>query len=362
MIKLIFLTASLYFHSPGSDSLRTETINGQMFVIHQVGEKETLYALSRRYSVTVTRILEFNPTADGGLEVGQLIKVPYVPRTRTQTAEGTKHKVQPKETLFSISRMYTVSVDDIKLWNNLKDNSISVGQELLVSKAAGASTASGDVRPPVSTTAVTTSPSSLKATHTVAAGETMYGISRAYNVSIDQLKAWNGLTANELKVGQLLLITQPANQPGGMITNAGMTTVAIATPAANNVPAKTEPVTTVQVVKKDEQPTIQPVAGSPVKISENVLGTDEVRENGLAELIEGAEGGRKYLALHRTAKAGSIIKVRNELNNREVFVRVAGTLPNTGVNDNLVVKISKSAYDRLGAMDPRFRVEVTYYK
>jgi LysM repeat protein len=357
MIKLIFLTVSLYFPSPDSDSLRTETVNGQMFVIHQVGQKETLYSLSRRYSVTVARILEFNPTADGGLEVGQLIKVPYVPRTRTQTAEGTRHKVQPKETLFSISRMYSVSVDDIKLWNNLKDNSISVGQELLVTKAAGAQVSTTNVRPAVTTTpATTTAPSSLKATHTVAAGETMYGISRTYTVTIDQLKAWNGLTTNELKVGQVLLVAQPAYQAGGTTAVTGVTA------ATTTVATTTDPSTTIQVVRKDEQAPVQPVPGSPVKISENVLGTDEVREMGLAELIEGAEGGRKYLALHRTAKAGSIIKIRNELNNREVFVRVAGTLPNTGVNDNLVVKISKSAYERLGAMDPKFRVEVTYYK
>jgi hypothetical protein len=103
-------------------------------------------------------------------------------------------------------------------------------------------------------------------------------------------------------------------------------------------------------------------AGSPVQISESVLGTDEVHELGLAELIEGTEGNRKYLALHRTAKTGSILKVRNELNNREVFVRVAGPLPNTGVNDKLVIKISKSAFDRLGGVDQKFRVEVTYYK
>ena len=79
-------------------------------------------------------------------------------------------------------------------------------------------------------------------------------------------------------------------------------------------------------------------------------------------MIEGTDGNRKYLALHRTAKAGAIIKVRNELNNREVFVRVVGPLPDTGVNDKIVIKISKSAYDRLGAIDPKFRVEITYYK
>jgi LysM repeat protein len=354
MIKLIFLTVGLNFYSP-SDSLRLETINGQQFVIHQVGDKETLYGLSKRYAVTVQRILEFNPNADAGLEVGQLIKVPYVPRTRTQTADGVRHKVQPKETLFSISRMYSVTVDDIKLWNNLKDNSISVGQDLLVSRSATA-TVPAKAAVPVTVATTTGNPqSSIKTTHTVATGETMYGISRMYNITIDQLRSWNGLTANELKVGQTLVIAQP------MYQSQTTTAAATATTATQSQPVtSTQP--TVQVVKKEGTPLPTPVAGAPVKISENVMGSDEVHESGLAELIDGSESSRKYLALHRTAKAGSIIKIRNELNNREVFVRVAGTLPDTGVNDNLVVKISKSAYDRLGAIDQKFRVEITYYK
>lgn len=90
--------------------------------------------------------------------------------------------------------------------------------------------------------------------------------------------------------------------------------------------------------------------------------SDEVVESGLAELIEGTEGNRKYLAMHRTAPIGTILKVRNEMNNREVFVRVMGKLPDTAVNDKLIIKLSRSAYDRLGAIDPRFRVELTYYK
>jgi len=39
-----------------------------------------------------------------------------------------------------------------------------------------------------------------------------------------------------------------------------------------------------------------------------------------------------------------------------------GKLPETAYTDKIVIRISKSAYDRLGAIDPRFRVEVTYYK
>ncbi len=324
MIKTIFLLALAWSDGPQSDSLRLETINGQAFVIHEVGEKETLYGLSKRYGVTVARVLEFNPSADGGLEVGQILKIPYQAKSRVQTAEGTVHKVQPKETLFAISRIYNVTVDEIKNWNNLKDNSLSTGQELLIKKGAA------------STPQVTEVQKSTSGVHVVAAGETLYSLSRLYAVTVEQIREWNNLAGSELKLGQSLVVADPN---------------------------KTSNVATAPVEKtKTGTTVVTPVVTTPIQITESVAGTDEVRESGLAELIEGTEGNRKYLALHRTAKTGSILKVRNELNNREVFVRVAGQLPNTGVNDKLVIKISKSAYDRLGAIDPKFRVEVTYYK
>jgi LysM repeat protein len=341
MIKAIFLAAGLWTNGPAlaevkMDSLRLETVNGQTFIVHLVGEKETLFALSKRYGVTVARILEFNPTADGGIEAGQLLKVPYVPKGRTQTTEGTVHKVQPKETLFSISRMYNVSVDDIKAWNNLKDNALSVGQDVLIKKGTANVVST-------TTTTTTAKPNEVKMTHTVAQGETLYSISRQYNVSVEKIKEWNGITGNELKLSQTIYIAQPMfNQ----------STSTVAKPVETATTTNTTPPVVTQTA----------TVGQPVKISESVLGTDEVHELGLAELIEGTDGNRKYLALHRTAKTGSILKVRNELNNREVFVRVAGQLPNTSVNDKLVIKISKSAFDRLGGVDQKFRVEVTYYK
>lgn len=340
MIKVIFLTLSSFIHPAApADSLRMETINGKRFIIHSIDEKETLYAISRRYGVPITAILEANPTSDGGLSVGQQLKVPYVPKAKpVQTAAGDrKHKVAAGETLFSISKLYEVSVDEIKAWNNLKDNSLSLGQELIIKKKSG--------------TAITEVPTtkSLKGVHTVVAGETLYSISRQYNVSVQQLKEWNGLAASEVQVGQTLFLTQPMNGVAETKTEVQLTET------------KTE-VKEVVVPVQPETKTQPEVKETTIRISEKVTGSDEVKEGGLAELIEGTDGNRKYLALHRTAKVGTILKVRNELNNREVFVRVAGSLPNIGVNTNVVIKISKSAYDRLGAIDPKFRVEVTYYK
>jgi hypothetical protein len=86
----------------------------------------------------------------------------------------------------------------------------------------------------------------------------------------------------------------------------------------------------------------------------------KVTERGLAEAIEESSDNPKFLALHRTATVGTIIQVKNELNNLYIFARVIGKLPETGTNDRLVVKLSKRAYDKLGAVDRRFPVEVSY--
>lgn len=354
MIKFLILSG-LSFFSPEikKDSIGLETINGKVFIVHKVDAGETLYAISKRYGVTIEQIVAQNPAADGGLEVDQILKVPYVPRTVKPVAQGKKHVVAEKETLFSISRLYGVTVDDIKKWNNLTDNALSLGQELVIKNQTTIQPVNAG-----------TSPRTAKVTHTVAAKETMYSITRQYGITVEQLREWNGLQNDELKVGQTLFVSQPMNDAVKQSTP---------TQTITQVQTETNPVTqqVTPVVEKINVPITTPVEKtvtppaektSTIKISESVSGTDEVRETGLAELIEGTEGNRKYLALHRTAPSGTILKIRNEMNNREVFVRVMGKLPETAPNEKLVIKISKSAYDKLGAIDSRFRVEVTYYK
>lgn len=329
MIKILVLLGFSYLPTAPvpQDSIGVETINGKVVVIHKVDAGETLYGLSKRYGTTVEEILKFNPTADGGLEIGQIVKIPYVRSVKTLPTSGTIHRVAEKETLFSISRMYGISVDDIKSWNNLTSNSLAVGQELVIRKKDT----------PVESRPSAPAMSSTAGIHTVEAKETLYSISKEYGVSVDQLKVWNSLSSNELSTGQVLYVAQPKN--AGIAAQPAVTAPAVVAPAVT-----------------------APTTEKTITISESVRGSDELVESGLAELIEGTEGNRKYLALHRKAPVGTILKIRNEMNNREVFVRVIGTIPDNGVNSKLLIKISKSAYDRLGAIDPRFRVEVTYYK
>ncbi|MDQ2657220.1 MAG: LysM peptidoglycan-binding domain-containing protein [Bacteroidota bacterium] len=364
MIKLLFVLALSVNAEVPPDSIGVETINGQVFVIHRVEEKETLFAISRRYRTTVEAILQYNASAESGLEIGQVLKVPYTARPVTGPQNGTVHKVQPKETLYSISRAYQVSVDDIRKWNRLADNSLTVGQELVIRKPAAA------ISPEKPRPVLHEQPQvmSRNGVHTVEQGQTLFSIARQYEVSVGQLRQWNQLASNELKVGQTLYVAQPER---GGIARTDDSGAASSTPPVQSQPARQqEP----QVASRTEQPVANPPArttptvrstgqsAESIRISESLKTGDEIVEGGLAELIEGTEGNRKYLALHRTAPMGTILKVRNEMNNREVFVRVMGKLPDTAMTDKLLIKISRSAYDRLGAIDPRFRVEVTYYK
>ncbi len=324
------IVAGISFLQPQAlvDSIGKETINGKIFVIHKVGEKETLYGISKRYGTTVESILQYNPQAGAGLEIDQILKVPYVAKQNTRAGAGTFHKVAAGETLFSIAQTYGVTVDDVKQWNNLSGNSLSIGQEIVVKKNSSPV--------PVSPTVMAN-----KGSHIVAARETMFSISKQYGITVQQLKDWNKLEGNEISIGQELIVSM----------QAGEITKPIVAPVVTEV--KKDPVTIQPAVENKEQ---------TIRISESVKNSDEITQTGLAELIEGTEGNRKYLALHRTAEVGTILKVKNEMNNREVFVRVMGKLPETPLTNKLVIKISKSAYDRLGAIDSRFRVEVTYYK
>jgi LysM repeat protein len=337
--EIIFAGAAFFHPHAEKDSIGVETVDGKLFVIHKVDDKETLYALSRRYGASVDAIRQSNPGLPATLEVGQIVKVPYEKKAVPKPPAGaTVHKVAPKETMYSISKMYGVSVDELKSWNNISDNSLSVGQELIVKKPSAVAAPKAPVE-----TVVKAVPSS--GIHVVGAKETLYSVATLYGFTMAQLRIWNGLQSDELRPGQTLFLT-----------------------AEGKATAQQEARKDSEVVVKNPEPvhteTPTPTASrtQTIRISESMKNSDEIIEAGVAELIEGTEGNRKYLALHRTAPVGTILKVRNEMNNREVFVRVMGKLPESAVNDKLIIKLSRSAYDRLGAIDPRFRVELTYYK
>lgn len=349
------------------DSVGVEKINGILYVIHEVEEKETLYALFRRYGTSVKDIIAANPGSENGLEIGQRVKIPLKVSVTDQPKlnTGGSHIVAQGETLFSISKRYGVKMEEVKQWNGLANNDLEIGQRLIVSKGKQDKTVESTVRH--------TKSESKNISHVVAPGETLFSLSRSTGATVDQLKEWNNLVDDNLSIGQELIIG--VKESGREVTETvkDATDERVVTKQTdNNDPFKDSRVaegeknrTTPESVKVVEKPdnTALEESGTLTKIKkqkDSDTNFEEVIDSGQAELIEGSANTRKYLALHRTAKIGTIMKVKNEMNGQEVFVRVLGKLPDTDINKNVLIKISKAAYNRLGAIDQKFRVSISY--
>ncbi|MGA1465796.1 MAG: LysM peptidoglycan-binding domain-containing protein, partial [Balneolaceae bacterium] len=107
--------------------------------------------------------------------------------------EKPTHTVKSGETLFQISRMYNVAVNDLRKWNQLQSDQLSVGQILRV--VAPEQVDEAGLR-------------GGRTTHLVAPGETLFSISKMYGVTVAELRAWNELQGSDLAGGQELLIEQ----------------------------------------------------------------------------------------------------------------------------------------------------------
>ena len=312
---ILLFSASLGVQGMDFDSLRTEFENGKPFVVHQVEMQETLYSLSKRYFTSVEAIKQKNQLEGNELSLGAVLKIPW--------GKTLVHRVQPGETLFTLSQRYGISVAQLRDWNHLEDDNLSANQILTLGVVE-------DKLPSV--------PQLSSDQHIVAASETLYSIAKKYQLTLDQISEWNQLSGTNLNIGDTLWVAAPSSSSNQQI--------------ALKASVENEPEPSPVVLQEDQDPVVQPVPEpkTPVKA---------IKENGIAAVFE-EDDTKKYLALHRTAPVGTIMQVRNEMTNLSVFVRVVGKLPDTGNNNNVLVRLSKSAQQGLGALDNRFRVELSY--
>ena len=119
------------------------------------------------------------------------------------------------------------TVAQIKRWNNLQSNNIRVGQRLVIYKGGnGPSTSSSSSSTSASnstssSTSTSSNSSTPTGTYTVKSGDTLSGIATRHGVTVNQLKQWNGLTSNNIKVGQKLKLNSSSTSAASAATSSG---------------------------------------------------------------------------------------------------------------------------------------------
>jgi LysM repeat protein/uncharacterized protein YkwD len=213
--------------------LATPDADGKIF--HEVKAGQSFWAIAIAYKITIKDLKTWNNLSqDSTLKMGEKLFIPgsntagYATPTRTggiQISEPdavgrVTHVVQSYQTLSTISIAYGTSVEKILSLNGLQvDWPLRIGQKLVIK--AGNVTPTPDLSP----IQRLTPDADGKYYHIVRSGETLYWIASQYGVSVNNLMAWNGLTADSIiKPDEKLLlnitppVTDTATPPPPSIT------------------------------------------------------------------------------------------------------------------------------------------------
>lgn len=134
------------------------------------------------------------------------------------------YKVKSGDYLGKIAGKYRCSVAQIKKWNGLKSNNIRVGQRLRIYRggvvSSSSSSSTGSSSSSSASSASSSSQTSEKITYTVKSGDYLGKIAEKHGVGLSELKKWNGLTSNDIKVGQKLVIYTKGSAPASSGSSA----------------------------------------------------------------------------------------------------------------------------------------------
>lgn len=218
-------------------------------ITHSVQMGETIRTISQKYLVEPGEIYQFNKYAVNGIKAGMVLQIPVPvkdpvavvekkvkpkkaevelvdpkpiappkpptvakPVMVTDAAKQTDYIVEAKETLYSLSKKFNISVDELKLSNpTIETAGLQVGMTLKVPSTRALKdneSSIGSAKTP--SVVVKTKPETPKTnviTHQVEAKETLYSLSKKYNVSVEEIQKQNEVVlAGGLQIGLVLTI------------------------------------------------------------------------------------------------------------------------------------------------------------
>lgn len=180
------------------------TNSNDSYYIYVVKPGDTLYSIARSNNVTVDMLRVFNNLNSNLLAIGQQIKIPSIDIPSSDD-DYLIYVVRAGDSLYSIAKKYGMSVNDLIEINNLSSNILSIGQNLKI-------VSSQDNAIPLGSSCYGegyTEP--MYITYTVKSGDNLYNIANKYNVSVDSIKKLNNLMNNNLSIGQILKIKEVIN-------------------------------------------------------------------------------------------------------------------------------------------------------
>ena len=177
--------------------------NAQNYIKHKVAKGETITQIALKYKVTPYDIYRINPDSQNGLKPDTVLLIPPTVAAKannetkvTNKTSAKTHQVAAKETIYSITKQYGITEEELKQANTtLNKEGLKIGQILNITSKS------------IATKNPVQSQKSQIITHEVLAKETKYSIAKKYGVSVEELEKQNPEIVNNLPIGYKLKIS-----------------------------------------------------------------------------------------------------------------------------------------------------------
>ena len=149
-----------------------------------VKKGDSLWSIASKNNTTVDNIKKLNNLSSNNLSVGQVLKLSYDAK-KEDIKESNIYTVKKGDSLWLIANKYGTTVDELKSENNLKSNTLSIGQTLIIPEKKE---------------------NTNKISYVVKKGDSLWLIANKYDTTVEKIKSTNNLKSNTLSIGQVLVI------------------------------------------------------------------------------------------------------------------------------------------------------------
>lgn len=182
---------------------------------YTVQKGDTLSRIASKHNTTVSSIKSLNQLSTDLIYINQVLTVsktsiPDQTSPTTITNEVKYHTVVSGDSLSKIASLYKISLSDLRKWNNQTNDLIYPGQTFVVSDPAGAVSSSETSPANAPSTTSVTPPTAVASTseYIVKSGDYLGKIALQNSITVQELKALNGLSSDRIYVGQKLVISK----------------------------------------------------------------------------------------------------------------------------------------------------------
>lgn len=170
---------------------------------YTVGAGDNLYAIAKKFNVSVRDIKEWNNFDDDDLLAGTKIKILKAGNEDVAVAEKevktVEYTVKKGDFLGIIARKNHVTLEELREWNNLDNNNVHVGQKLIVGKI--------EVTEAIATKSKGQVSKKANDHYYVKPGDSLFSIAKKYpGITVSDIKRWNGIKNENIKPGMKLKI------------------------------------------------------------------------------------------------------------------------------------------------------------